>query len=452
MKKLLIVDDDAHLRRALTEKLNFLSVDVIAAKDGQEALDILEQEPIGLILSDIKMPGIDGIELTRRVKKNKEIPVILMTGFSNIIETQEAYNLGVEEFLTKPLDMGELTKLVRKELDSKAPPRTPDDPHGFCKIGIDDFHYGAQIKHNIYIKLSDSKYIKIAHSGQELSSARISSYKAKGVHYLYIKRDDFFEYVDFGVKLTKLVKKDRSVNLEKKESLIRHVGEVLQERIYQSDLDEEVFESSKVFVQTVVDVMSENPRSFSILKVLNDHSDYLFAHSLGVSIHCVMLSKALGWSLPSNKFKLALAGLYHDIGHKETDRRILEKQRIDWSKEELAEYEEHTVRGHRILQQLDIIPSDVLQIVYQHHENCTGTGFPDKKKKNSIHPMARLVSVSDVFCTKTIKTPQRQSPMRPREAIASILKTSSSEFDPDFLKALMQLYKINPKELDVKKI
>lgn len=107
--RILIVDDETDLREGLKTFFEIEEFSCLTAKDGEDALCILEKENVHLVLSDIKMPNCTGIELLQKIKeKNKDLPfVILMTGYSEITN-EEAMTMGASELLLKPLDIREL--------------------------------------------------------------------------------------------------------------------------------------------------------------------------------------------------------------------------------------------------------------------------------------------------------------------------------------------------------
>ena len=104
--RILIVDDEADLREGLKTFFEIEDFPCLTAKDGEDALSILEKENVHLVLSDIKMPNCTGIELLQKIKeKNKDLPfAILMTGYSEVTN-EEAMIMGASELLLKPLDI-----------------------------------------------------------------------------------------------------------------------------------------------------------------------------------------------------------------------------------------------------------------------------------------------------------------------------------------------------------
>lgn len=115
--KILIVDDDASIRKVLGFILEESGYAVRAAASGAEALETFAKEPPDLVLTDIKMPGMDGIRLLKEVRKLDEaVPVIMLTAFGTVETAVEAMKLGAADYLTKPISRDELTLVVGKTL------------------------------------------------------------------------------------------------------------------------------------------------------------------------------------------------------------------------------------------------------------------------------------------------------------------------------------------------
>ena len=159
-KTILVVDDEPALRDIFggwVESLNCGKV--LTAGDGQDALEILESTSITLLITDVRMPRMDGTELVRRLFALAKIPsIVFVSGFSDVNE-REMYEFGAESFLTKPLRKEDLTRAVERALARRSelwmePPLRParqsiliGDPSGpsenYVRVGKGGFcaHY-----------------------------------------------------------------------------------------------------------------------------------------------------------------------------------------------------------------------------------------------------------------------------------------------------------------------
>lgn len=117
MKTILVVDDEKSVRDSLKMVLEFESYEVLFAENGQEALSVLNQTTVDLVLLDVKMAGMDGLEVLQRIReKNSELPVIMISGHGTIETAVEATKLGAFDFLPKPLDRDKLLVTARNAL------------------------------------------------------------------------------------------------------------------------------------------------------------------------------------------------------------------------------------------------------------------------------------------------------------------------------------------------
>jgi excisionase family DNA binding protein len=115
--RVLVVDDEAAIRDLLSKTLALAEYDVDLAQDGRTALERLRIIPYDLLITDLKMPGIDGLTVIREARRLKaDIPVIIITGFSTEASAIEAVNLGVSGYLTKPFRVPRVLAAAAKAL------------------------------------------------------------------------------------------------------------------------------------------------------------------------------------------------------------------------------------------------------------------------------------------------------------------------------------------------
>ena len=118
MANLLIVDDEQGIRQLLTLVFGRAGHKVRAAENGRQAMALLREEPVDLIVSDIKMPDMGGIELLQQARELlPDVAVIMMTAFATIETAREAFKLGADDFVQKPFDVDELKLVVAKALE-----------------------------------------------------------------------------------------------------------------------------------------------------------------------------------------------------------------------------------------------------------------------------------------------------------------------------------------------
>jgi two-component system nitrogen regulation response regulator NtrX len=122
MAKILVIDDQQSIRKTLREILEYESFEVDEAEDGQKGFDMFNKEAYDLILSDIKMPKLDGIEFLDKVMAsgNPDVPIIMISGHGNIETAVDAIKKGAYDYIPKPVDLNRLLVTVRNAMEKKS--------------------------------------------------------------------------------------------------------------------------------------------------------------------------------------------------------------------------------------------------------------------------------------------------------------------------------------------
>ena len=121
-KKLLIVDDEAHIRMLLEQTLEDLEdegVDFFMADNGEQALMLIETEEPDLVLLDVMMPKMNGMEVCQKVKQNpslNKVYVIILTAKGQEVDKQQGFDVGANRYMTKPFDPDEILEVAREVL------------------------------------------------------------------------------------------------------------------------------------------------------------------------------------------------------------------------------------------------------------------------------------------------------------------------------------------------
>jgi two-component system response regulator AtoC len=120
MERVLIVDDEEQMRELLAKVLEKNGYQVTTAGDGGQALTLLEKEPMDLVVTDVRMPGLDGMEALKAIKElNPEIVVIIMTAFGSIDQAVQAVKEGAYDYINKPFKIDEMLLTIKKALEER---------------------------------------------------------------------------------------------------------------------------------------------------------------------------------------------------------------------------------------------------------------------------------------------------------------------------------------------
>jgi len=116
---ILIVDDDAAIRDSMQEFVQMSGFSSSSAACAEDALEMLQTQSVDVVITDIMLPGMDGLELTDRIRKNLEVDVIVMTGYSGDYSYEEAISKGASDFVFKPVRFEELLLRLRRVLKER---------------------------------------------------------------------------------------------------------------------------------------------------------------------------------------------------------------------------------------------------------------------------------------------------------------------------------------------
>ncbi len=119
-QRVLVVDDDQAIRDSMTEFLGLSGFHAEMAASAEEALELISRQPVDVIITDIMMEGMNGLELTDRVKKEYDIDVIVMTGYSDDYSYEEAVRIGASDFVFKPIRFEELLLRLKRVLKERS--------------------------------------------------------------------------------------------------------------------------------------------------------------------------------------------------------------------------------------------------------------------------------------------------------------------------------------------
>ena len=119
-ERVLLVDDDVEFLEVMSERLKMRGVDVITSDSAEDALALIEKEVFDVVILDLQMPNVDGIETLKRIKeKHEELQVILLTGHATVEKGVEAIKLGASDFIEKPADLEALNEKIKKAKEKK---------------------------------------------------------------------------------------------------------------------------------------------------------------------------------------------------------------------------------------------------------------------------------------------------------------------------------------------
>lgn len=306
-------------------------------------------------------------------------------------------------------------------------------------ISINEFISGTKIPVDVFVRLSDQKFICLAKAGAETQKDQLTSYKNKEVHYLWVRKSEYNKVALHTVAIAGLIINQDNIELKTKSTVLTQAANTVFRQFDNAGISLELFQNAKQVTEATVAICETHRDIVRLLESVARFSDQLIGHSLAVSLVSVLIGQEMGWVKKVTLEKLALGGLLHDIGLKTLPKELVNKSLAEMNTEEMLQYETHAYRGMQLMISLGVVPDDVVSIVYEHHENSLGQGYPQRIRDIKIHPLAKVVGLADQFCYLTMKGLNNPNPKNPREAIIYIEHTMGQPFNKDAFRALKRV-------------
>ncbi|MBC7420040.1 MAG: response regulator [Bdellovibrio sp.] len=443
MPNILIVDDEPEIAETLMDYLTSCGHSVSTCANAQDGLAALNNKDIQLVLSDIRMPRMSGVDFFKEYKTTKKSNArfVLMTGHTDLMNVQNAYSLGVDELMTKPFDLDILKLVVDYLLETEEAFGSADE--NYYSIPISDFVFSNYNEFSLFLKINH-KYMCVTKTGQEFTTQRLQNLVAKGIKYIYLASADYAKYADLQfvtADCTKLRPVDHAKKIKAYTAMVTNIS---QNPVFNSVNKQSLnhcLNSVNNFSQAI---FNHGKLSELFISYLNG-SPHLVQKNYLIAAISSCIAEQWKWNSPRIQSRIVLGGLLCDLGLKDS-KQLINKKRIQYTPEDLKEYENHPQQSFKILSAIRQIPDEVLQIALQHHENVNGQGFPNKLPRTKIHSFSKLIQgVNEFVEVLLMQTDQTDA----KQALLQIFSFQRKLISEQVLKSLYILFNQPvPKELE----
>lgn len=486
--KLLVVDDEQSIRDLLREIFEGEGYAVRTANDAFEALDMIKNMSFDLVITDIRMPGMSGIELVKESSKIKpDIIYIIITGYASLDSAQKAVKYGAYDYLSKPFDIAHIKLAVSRALERKRL--------------FDENARLKEISKLFNLTESISSTLEIDNLSELIFNSAFSQTNSDAGFLLLLDQDEteggkMVPRVNAGNENPELLLPialeelcDKALNLLKslkKPVVITSTGfqEELPERVaHIQDLEGEwmkppynqmllvplsrmgkfhsillLFKAGgQSFSRENVDLVSiiagqgavafENTGLITDLKeayismieslilIVEAKDTYTYGHSRRVSNLCINVARKMRLS-EREVSSLKLAASLHDIGKISIPETILNKEGPP-DQEEWEYIKRHTMIADEVLKPLKFL-DEAREIIRSHHERFDGKGYPRGLKGGEIPILTRILAVADAYDAMSSIRAYR-SPLQREDIKKELEKNSGKQFDPEVVSIIIGL-------------
>ena len=434
--KILIVDPDEAWCASAKSYFIEQMYEVSAVFNGRDAQLALYNEKYFAVIMNFATENHSCMQVLKFIRTNcvNQRVLIIMNDRTmldnNQISEEKLQKLGVAELAIKPFELKFLKDLLEghqslTDLMAAVPKKEgiseeievamTDD--NFSRIKIDEFYSAQAVLFDIYIKLSENKYLKILHTGDAFSKERLDKYKnEKKIDSLFFHNTDRRKFIQYNNFLTKRLLENGNVPAFNKVNSLKNVTEKYIEEVFTVGVKPQVIDQGKEVCENVFKLIENQDDLFSVLKTYQNFDPSAYSHAFLVTLYSTAIIKQFEWQSRSTIETTAMACMFHDIGKTQLPKEFIGMKTKDMTPEQLELYKTHPELGYKLIETNRSINNSVKQIILQHHEAFDGSGFPYGKKGNKVLTLANIVCLADDFVHFMM-----EDKLQPTEALRKIL-------------------------------
>ncbi len=467
--RVLIVDDEKVIREILADFLSLEGFQVAVAQDGVVALEQLSQTPFDMVISDLKMPNMGGLELLEHIQKEYEdVLTVIMTGFGTVETAIEAMKKGAYDYILKPFKVEEVVHIVQRGFEKQ---RLISE-----NIRLREIISLHALSEQLQASLSLEEMV------ESTLSACIKNAKIDLVaFYLRNKETREFEENNYmsgpnapaGADLGQIDFPAVLTEVEKRGSLLSHQNNIAQYfvsppegitsflcipmvarrrtlglLVFHSYATDSAFTEGQRKLTSMLGSRAAAAVDNALLyrnlqltfeqtiqglaRAIEAMDTYTAGHSDRVTTYAKLIAEELGESQEQTEL-IAQASILHDIGKLGCRANLNKPGKL--TEEEYEIFKAHPSFGRDILQPITFLKS-IIPGVQHHHERWDGRGYPLKLKEEKIPKIARILSVADSYDAMTSDRAYRRA-MKHSVAIQELKRCTNSQFDPTMVTAFL---------------
>ncbi len=498
--KILVVDDDKVIRDVLTDFLTTEGYLVRAVENGLKAVEELRQTPYDMVISDLKMPVMGGLELLEEIRRHDiRVVSVIMTGYGTVESAIQAMKRGAYDYILKPFKFDEIVHIIRRGLERQR----LEIENIQLKEAVSLYRISQAMAESTNLdevlelivstalKESDADLVKLFLYEKEenrleerrklLRDGLMENLDSGRLHLeelLHFFEDGipvrahgvasyaYFENLPADMPLVSFC----SVPLRVRERLVgvlaaysftrgrrftegqRKMLDVLGSRAavaiemarlvsHLREMNERLREANRKLQENFLRTIQ------GFAKALEENDKYTKGHSERVAVYARLIAEGMG--LSEENVELAYqAGLMHDIGKIGIAYEKLNKPG-KLTSEEVAMFRRHPSIGKRILEGIPFM-KELIPGVESHHEHFDGSGYPGGLEGKAIPLLGRIIAVADTYDAMTSDRPYRKA-LPHKVACDELVRCSGTQFDPDIVKVFLRKIEIYRDDLGLEK-
>ncbi|MBE3138676.1 MAG: MEDS domain-containing protein, partial [Actinobacteria bacterium] len=399
----------------------------------------ISENTVDIVLLDLSLPDSTGLEIITSIsEKNKDIPLIILTGIDNLDVATGALDIGAQDYLVKgQFDGASLSRSIRYAIERKKIEVELKKSESKYRLLFNNMTTGFALGEMIYDKkghLIDFRFLEVNSAFEKLVGQKASSLIGKTVKNTIPGEVQY--WIDAYSKVVQTEEpisfQNNSEGLDKwyelwafspaKNQAAAIFTDITERKQAEERIKENLSKLKRTFEQTIT----------TLGNLIEIKDPYTSGHQKKVAAISIAIAKNLGLSKETIE-AIWTASLIHDIGKISIPASILSKPG-KLTDIERAMIETHPVTGYDIVKEIDF-PQPIAEIILQHHERINGSGYPSGLKGYGIMLEAKIIAVADVFEAMTSHRPYR-SALSLETTMDELIDNKGTLYDPDVVDCL----------------
>lgn len=445
--KALVIDNNHKFIEAIKEEEKILlEYPCLFAKTFKEATQLLKnpKHNIRVVFLSSSVSPSHGMDELKEVKTSRPLLPVFLISHHPEIEPKEilAPECGFNKVIPGPKDFSPLVKeldglfLAKEAWTDVAASQEEKDVEltlvddGYIPTILSDFVVTPKSFFNLFIKLGQSKYIKVLNAGDALQADLLETYAKKGMKYLYISAEEHKKYISFCGEISQKLINRQDVHTSKKIKNVLNLGSNIAQSLIHTGISPDKLDFANTFLnQSVSLIKSMRLRNESIKKFIDSIESK--EHSAAVSFLAGIIANEVGIESLKAVKVVGIAALLHDIGLYDLDPEFKEEDLENLTEEQQKIFDRHQKHGGEILRSAGGFDEVIYQAVECHHMRRRGT--ETSRRTNNINMVTEIIGAADEL--HNIIANKNADPQKLHFFLAQNIKS----FSPQIEKAILKL-------------
>lgn len=407
MFRILLAGENDALRESLEMVLDNLPFEtrVYESASLKNAQNLFESKyPFDLIISEHNYNTMNAAALLLDARKKRDDMPFIVISDMEMADMAELDNLkdgnGNNCILKSIVKTDELKKKVLEFFNEKNKHVFQYEEEAYKRIRITNFLRFNKVLCDIYVKLSDIKYVKIIKKGDTYTRKDLQKYSDRKIKYLYIEEKDFEPFKNKFASTPFLIM-DKNLDPEAAEDASISAIEIVHSLVSEMGVTPQVVNLVDFTAYQIIEGVKKESRLKELISEFKERRDYLHDHSYMVAYISNHMCNHLDFDSDEIRRKLTMAAILHDVNL--TDPELAMSMDLDlpdlenYSKETIKAAQKHPIEIAQMIREGKELEFDVDDIVAQHHEKPDGTGYPRSMDAKSIGPLVAVFIVAHHF-------------------------------------------------------